>query len=294
MSSSAQPTLTITPSTSSAPPTSSTTASSSPSTVPRVTSRRLGDLVNSIQPNTKLEPELEAVSTTHNTPHPPHLTHLTKHTHSPIQPLTAPHLCPWLSVVQLLLELADDFVDSVTSMAALLARQRHSNKLELRDVQHHLSRAWGINVPGYTQMDEWREPAAAPAGGGRADDRDDEDGDEERGKARGRDFSGGVAALQRLKAFRKAAVSEGHKRRMAIISQAKVSGQQTHSRSLHSVSCCWYWPLTVHCSLLWCVCHCGQSAAANGRREADAELNAASESSRKRKRSSGGGGGENE
>ena len=113
-------------------------------------------------------------------------------------------------------------MDSVTSMSALLARQRHSNKLELRDVQHHLSRAWAISVPGYTQQDEWRE-----AGGGDRADRepDDEEGDEERAsnKPRGRDFSGGVAALQRLKAFRKATVSEGHKRRMTAVTQAKVT-----------------------------------------------------------------------
>lgn len=121
-----------------------------------------------------------------------------------------------------MLELADDFVDSVTSMSAILARQRHSNKIELRDVQHHLSRTWGMDVPGYTQMDEWREVE----GGGRAGEEGQEgqeEAEEERGgKMRGRDFSGGVAALQRLKAFRKATVSEGHKRRMQIMQQAKV------------------------------------------------------------------------
>ena len=113
-------------------------------------------------------------------------------------------------------------MDSVTAMSSLLARQRHSNKLELRDVQHHIGKAWGITVPGYTQMDEWRE--LAPAGASRlADEGEEEDGEEERGgKARGRDFSAGVPALQRLKAFRKSAVSEGHKRRMQIITQAKV------------------------------------------------------------------------
>ena len=118
-------------------------------------------------------------------------------------------------------------MDSVTSMSALLARQRHSNKLELRDVQHHLSRAWGIHVPGYTQMDEWRE-----VGGGRAEEAQEgeEEGDVEMGRnVRGKDFSGGVAALQRLKAFRKAAVSETHKRRLQIISQAKVSARNNYT-----------------------------------------------------------------
>ena len=128
--------------------------------------------------------------------------------------------------VQLLLELADDFVDSVTSMSALLARQRHSNKLELRDVQHHLHTAWGIHVPGYTHMDEWREAGHGAAGGGRAGD-EGEDEEQDGARVRGKDFSGGVAALQRLKAFRKAAVSDGHKRRLHIVSQAKVRHTQT-------------------------------------------------------------------
>lgn len=145
-----------------------------------------------------------------------------RQTYHPSPPLTLSPSSP-VSFHQLLLELADDFVGSVTSMSALLARQRHSNKLELRDVQHHLNRAWGINVPGYTQMDEWREVGVS----GKGEEGEEEEGEEERsGKARGKEYSGGVAALQRLKAFRKASVSEGHKRRMQIITQAKVSTQE--------------------------------------------------------------------
>ena len=138
--------------------------------------------------------------------------------------------------MQLLLELADDFVDSVTSMSALLARQRHSNKLELRDVQHHLHTAWGIHVPGYTHMDEWREAGQAGAGGGRAGEEGEGEEEEDGARVRGKDFSGGVAALQRLKAFRKAAVSDGHKRRLHIISQAKVRRTKTCALASGSVA----------------------------------------------------------
>ena len=52
-------------------------------------------------------------------------------------------------VEELLLDLADEFVTSVTSFASKLARHRHSENLDVRDVQLHLERNWNIRIPGY-------------------------------------------------------------------------------------------------------------------------------------------------
>lgn len=52
-------------------------------------------------------------------------------------------------VEELLLDLADEFVTSVTSFASRLARHRHSDNLDVRDVQLHLERNWNIRIPGY-------------------------------------------------------------------------------------------------------------------------------------------------
>ncbi|KAG0687306.1 Transcription initiation factor TFIID subunit 12, partial [Pichia californica] len=52
-------------------------------------------------------------------------------------------------VEELLLDLADEFVSSVTSFASRLARHRHSENLDVRDVQLHLERNWNIRIPGY-------------------------------------------------------------------------------------------------------------------------------------------------
>lgn len=58
-------------------------------------------------------------------------------------------------VEELLLDLADEFVNSVTTFACRLAKHRKTDSVDLRDVQLHLERNWNIRIPGHA-MDEIR------------------------------------------------------------------------------------------------------------------------------------------
>lgn len=58
-------------------------------------------------------------------------------------------------VEELLLDLADEFVLSVTTFACRLAKHRKTESVDARDVQLHLERNWNIRIPGYA-MDEVR------------------------------------------------------------------------------------------------------------------------------------------
>ncbi|KAJ8518133.1 hypothetical protein ONZ45_g4750 [Pleurotus djamor] len=77
--------------------------------------RSIQDLVASIDPNVKIEPEVE----------------------------------------DLLLNIADEFIDSVTTFACRLAKHRGSDSLEVRDLQLHLERNHNIRIPGFAS-DETR------------------------------------------------------------------------------------------------------------------------------------------
>lgn len=58
-------------------------------------------------------------------------------------------------VEEMLLDLADEFISSVTGFACRLAKHRKVDSVDVRDVQLHLERNWNIRVPGYA-MDEIR------------------------------------------------------------------------------------------------------------------------------------------
>jgi len=94
--------------------------------------RSIQDLVFSIDPNVKIEPEVE----------------------------------------DLLLDIADEFIDSVTNFGCRLAKHRGGDSLEVRDLQLHLERNHNIRIPGFAS-DETRisisQSTIAPtpgAGGG--------------------------------------------------------------------------------------------------------------------------------
>ena len=59
-------------------------------------------------------------------------------------------------VEDFLLDVADDFVDSVITFACKLASHRKSDTLEVKDVVVHLERAWDMVLPGFEQ-DELKE-----------------------------------------------------------------------------------------------------------------------------------------
>nr|CAD7440172.1 unnamed protein product [Timema bartmani] len=52
-------------------------------------------------------------------------------------------------VEELLLQLADDFVETTVGAACLLAKHRKGNTVEVKDVQLHLERAWNMWIPGF-------------------------------------------------------------------------------------------------------------------------------------------------
>ncbi|KNC50424.1 transcription initiation factor TFIID subunit 12 [Thecamonas trahens ATCC 50062] len=56
-------------------------------------------------------------------------------------------------VKEVLFEIADDFIESVTSFACALAKHRGSDTLDVSDLKLHLERNWDIHVPGFGGVD---------------------------------------------------------------------------------------------------------------------------------------------
>ncbi|XP_030036324.1 transcription initiation factor TFIID subunit 12 isoform X2 [Manduca sexta] len=52
-------------------------------------------------------------------------------------------------VEEMLLQLADDFIDTSLNAACALAKHRHAPSVELKDVQLHLERQWNMWIPGF-------------------------------------------------------------------------------------------------------------------------------------------------
>lgn len=61
---------------------------------------------------------------------------------------------------QMLLQIADDFIESVVTAACQLARHRKSNTLEVKDVQLHLGRSLLCPLPRWGSL--WRCGGVAP------------------------------------------------------------------------------------------------------------------------------------
>ncbi|ONM36282.1 transcription initiation factor TFIID subunit 12 isoform X4 [Zea mays] len=90
--------------------TAATDANASETGTRLLTKRSIHELVAQIDPNEKLDPEVEDV----------------------------------------LIDIAEDFVESVTTFACSLAKHRKSSTLEAKDVLLHAERSWNITLPGFS------------------------------------------------------------------------------------------------------------------------------------------------
>lgn len=52
-------------------------------------------------------------------------------------------------VEELLLQIADDFVENTINAACMFARHRNNARVEVKDVQLYLERNWNMWIPGF-------------------------------------------------------------------------------------------------------------------------------------------------
>nr|SVE77347.1 EOG090X0HZC [Daphnia lumholtzi]SVE77968.1 EOG090X0HZC [Daphnia lumholtzi]SVE78597.1 EOG090X0HZC [Daphnia lumholtzi]SVE79226.1 EOG090X0HZC [Daphnia lumholtzi] len=64
-------------------------------------------------------------------------------------------------VEELLLQIADDFIESTVNASCQLAKHRQATALDVTDVQMHLERQWNMWIPGFG-TDELRPYKRAP------------------------------------------------------------------------------------------------------------------------------------
>ena len=56
-------------------------------------------------------------------------------------------------VEDILLQIADDFIEQTVSQACALAKHRKANTIDVRDVQLVLERSWNMWIPGFGQQE---------------------------------------------------------------------------------------------------------------------------------------------
>ncbi|KAM6045577.1 transcription initiation factor TFIID subunit 12 isoform 2-T2 [Chlamydotis macqueenii] len=100
-----------------------------------LTKKKLQDLVREVDPNEQLDEDVEEVGSN---PRPGLQKELSWNFSWAGGPLS-----------KMLLQIADDFIESVVTAACQLARHRKSNTLEVKDVQLHLERQWNMWIPGF-------------------------------------------------------------------------------------------------------------------------------------------------
>ena len=55
---------------------------------------------------------------------------------------------------QVLLQMADDFIESAVSASCQLAKHRKSGTLETKDLQVYLESSWNMTIPGFSSDDQ--------------------------------------------------------------------------------------------------------------------------------------------
>eukprot|EP00761_Pharyngomonas_kirbyi_P012716 gb/GECH01012743.1/.p1 GENE.gb/GECH01012743.1/~~gb/GECH01012743.1/.p1 ORF type:complete len:116 (+),score=33.46 gb/GECH01012743.1/:1-348(+) len=65
-------------------------------------------------------------------------------------------------VEEVLLSVADEFIESVTTFSCALAKHRQSDTLEAKDIRLHLERNWNIKIPAAADEETEVKPSKKP------------------------------------------------------------------------------------------------------------------------------------